>query len=46
MQQMAHYLGQVVAKEQQMQQAAQSPVEGGTSDSIFWVVGVWDFLAL
>jgi len=28
MQQMAQYLGQVVAKEQQMQQATQAPVEG------------------
>jgi len=28
MQQMAQYLGQIVAKEQQMQEAAQAPVEG------------------
>ena len=28
MQQMAQYLGQVVAKEQQVQQEAQAPVEG------------------
>jgi hypothetical protein len=29
MQQMAQYLRQIVAKEQQMQEAAQAPVEGG-----------------